>query len=61
METYMRALLHGDKQSIYEVGRCYYYGIGIDKNRRLAWIFLDYAKKNGLEERPDSQFKGSIE
>lgn len=42
---YIEAALYGDKQAIYEVGRCYYYGIGIARDRKLAWIWLDLARK----------------
>ncbi len=42
--NYLSAALMGDKQSIYEVGRCYYYGIGINKNAELSKRWLDAAK-----------------
>lgn len=28
---YLKSALLGDKQSLYEVGRCYYHGIGVKK------------------------------
>ncbi len=43
-ENYMMASLLGDKQAIYEVGRCYYYGFGVIKNLKLAEIWLEAAK-----------------
>ncbi len=53
MEYYMRASLYGDKQSIFEIGRCYYYGIGISKNSRLARIWLDRASELGIKDKND--------
>jgi TPR repeat protein len=47
-ELYLRAALWGDRQSIYEVGRCLFYGIGADRNRRLARFWLTRAKSLGL-------------
>lgn len=48
-ECYTKSMLYGDKQSIYEVGRCFYYGIGVEQNRRAARVYLDYAKSLGIE------------
>ncbi len=45
---YLKASLLGDKQSIYEVGRMYYYGIGIRKDREVARIWLDAAEFYGF-------------
>jgi TPR repeat protein len=47
---YLRAALLGERQSIYEVGRMYYYGIGVRKNRRLAEIWLDCAELRGITQ-----------
>lgn len=44
-ECYLNAALAGDRQAVYEVGRCYYYGIGISKNKRMADIWLRQAEK----------------
>lgn len=41
---YLQAALLGDKESVYEVGRCYYYGIGTKKDRKQAIMWLDYAR-----------------
>ncbi|TJY66051.1 sel1 repeat family protein [Sphingobacterium alkalisoli] len=46
---YSKACLLGDKQAIYEVGRCYYYGIGINKNEEIAKIYLDIANTYGID------------
>lgn len=37
-EYYLRAALAGDAQAIYEIGRCYFYGIGVSKDRRQAKV-----------------------
>ncbi len=50
METYLRAALFGDKQSVNEVARCYYYGIGVEKNRRIAKIWYDRSECHGMRE-----------
>jgi uncharacterized protein len=49
-ELYMRAALLGERQSLYEVGRMYYHGIGTHKNRRLAEIWLDCAESFGITD-----------
>ena len=38
----------GDKQSIYEVGRCMFYGIGTKRDRRLADAWLARAEALGV-------------
>jgi TPR repeat protein len=47
-ELYVRAALLGDRQSLYEVGRMYYHGIGASKNRHLAEVWLDCAEHFGV-------------
>ncbi len=42
---YLRAALLGDKQSIYEVGRCYWHGLGVKRDRAIASAWLDQASK----------------
>ncbi len=44
-ELYLRAALHGDKQSAYETGRCYWHGTGVQRDRRVARVWLDYAEQ----------------
>ncbi len=46
--NYTKASLLGDRQAIYEVGRCYYYGIGTGKNTNLAELWLDMAEHYGV-------------
>lgn len=48
-ECYLAALLEGDEQSIYELGRCFYWGIGVQQNRRLARVLMAKAIKLGLD------------
>ena len=48
-ELNMYAALLGDAQSFYEVGRMYFYGIGVSRNRRLAKYWLEKAKKLGIQ------------
>ena|ERR1700749_2793 len=49
-ELYVRAALLGDAQSHHEVGRMYYWGIGVARNRWLADSGLDKAAKLGVED-----------
>jgi uncharacterized protein len=44
---YVGAALRGDKQSIFEVARCYHYGIGIEKSLELANVWSDAAEEAG--------------
>lgn len=41
--SYLAAALRGEEQSIYEVGRCYHYGIGVSVDREVAEIWLKRA------------------
>jgi len=49
-EMNMCAALLGDAQAFYEVGRMYFYGIGVSRNRRVARYWLDKAKKLRIKE-----------
>jgi len=49
-ESYLNAALLGDGQSTYEVGRCCFYGIGFEENRRVARIWLYHARRMGIDE-----------
>ena len=42
---YLSAALRQDKQSFYEVGRCLFYGIGVQADKALANIWLDRARE----------------
>jgi len=47
-KLYLRDALRDQHQSVYEVGRCYEYGIGVKKDTRLAEIWLDRARERGV-------------
>jgi len=47
---YLKASLNSDEQSIYEVGRCLYHGIGVDKNQEISDVFLEVAEQKGITE-----------
>jgi TPR repeat protein len=47
---YLRAAIHGDKQSAYEVGRCYWHGLGVTRDRNVARVWLDYAEKFDIKK-----------
>ena len=49
-EYYMRSALLGDGQAHYEVGRCFYYGIGAGKNKCLGKLWMDKAGELGYKE-----------
>jgi len=38
---YMKASLLGDRDAMYEVGRCFYWGIGTEKDRHAAKVWFD--------------------
>lgn len=47
-QLYLKASLNGDKQSIYEVGRLFYHGIGVPENKFVANIFIETAESKGI-------------
>jgi len=47
-EHYLRGVLYGDQQSVLEVGRCYYFGIGVKKDRKSSNIWLERAETLGF-------------
>lgn len=47
---YLSAALLGDVQSIYEVGRCFYFGIGVARDQEIGQAFLDAARLKGFED-----------
>jgi TPR repeat protein len=49
-EYYMNAAMLGDAQSFLEVGRMYYYGLGVSENRDLADVWLAKAERKGVPE-----------
>jgi hypothetical protein len=51
LKYYLRAALSGDMQSAYEVGRCYYYGIGCAADRAVGGIWVHWACLQGASEK----------
>ncbi|MDQ7742753.1 tetratricopeptide repeat protein [Hydrogenophaga pseudoflava] len=41
---YLAAAINGDNEAIYEVGRCYFYGIGTPIDKKVATIWFKKAK-----------------
>lgn len=50
---YIRAALLGDAPSMYEVGRIFYYGIGVNQDKYLGGIWLDAAEERGYSMNDD--------
>jgi TPR repeat protein len=50
-EWYVRAALLGDMQATYEVGRMYFYGLGVPRNRRLSSFWLEKAESAPTMQR----------
>ncbi|WP_116004323.1 MULTISPECIES: tetratricopeptide repeat protein [unclassified Simplicispira] len=48
---FLAASLYGDNDAYGEVGRCLYYGIGIDRDRKAAKIWLRRARMMGVNIR----------
>lgn len=44
---YVEAAIRGDKEAVFAVGRCYFYGIGISKNKTLAEVWFLRAEELG--------------
>lgn len=38
--SYLLSMIFGDKSAIYEVARCFYYGIGVNKDRAVYEILM---------------------
>jgi TPR repeat protein len=47
---YTDAALRGQAKAIFEVGRCYFYGIGVPANKKIALIWFDKAEEMGVYE-----------
>lgn len=45
IECYLQSAVLGDEQSAFEVGRCYWHGIGVKRDRRIANIWLAHADR----------------
>jgi TPR repeat protein len=51
---YLRAAIRGEKQSIFEVSRMLFWGLGVPQDRELADIWLDYAIEVGADVEYES-------
>lgn len=40
-KNYLLAMAKGDQNAIYEVGRCFYHGIGVEKNPEIGQSLVD--------------------
>lgn len=47
-QCYLEAALCGDRQAVFEVGRCLYYGIGFSKDRLQAKVWFKRSKALGI-------------
>jgi uncharacterized protein len=43
--SYLRAFCLGDKDAAYEIGRCYYHGLGVKADKEIGKIWLAGFKK----------------
>ena len=46
-QFYLKAAIRGSKEAIWEVSRCYHFGVGVKKNKELADIWYDRAEELG--------------
>ncbi|MDE2481072.1 MAG: sel1 repeat family protein [bacterium] len=46
-EFYLRAALNMDEDAVGEVGRCYYHGIGVTRDRRIGKIWIEHSIVKG--------------
>lgn len=49
---YLRAALIGDTGAVEAVGRMFYHGIGVAKDRKVAWVWLDRHRTLVSENSP---------
>lgn len=54
-QYYMQSALLGDNQAYFEVGRCFFYGIGVKKNRSLGGLWIEKAKVLGYDDSQHSR------
>jgi TPR repeat protein len=48
-KNYLRGALNGDSECVYEVGRCYYFGIGIAKDKPIGRLYYRKASQLGID------------
>ncbi len=59
---YLESAIRGDDQAINEVGRCYFFGIGVAEDRTLANIWYDRAEELGVyEEGEEDEDEDEVE
>lgn len=58
---YLRAALAGDSEAMSEVGRCYYHGIGVDRDREIArpWLERGKSRDERVGQRSKKPHQGS--
>jgi TPR repeat protein len=54
-DLYLAAALRGDAASVFSVGRCLYYGIGIARDRRTAKVWFDRSEELGVYDSLESE------
>jgi len=52
--NYVAAVLNGDYDAAEEVGRCLYYGIGVNRDRKMAKIWYAYYEKRKKEDTAEN-------
>lgn len=56
-EYYMRSAFLGDAQGYFEVGRCFFYGIGTERNRRVGDLWVKEAETRGYDDVRDARWR----
>ena len=51
---YMDAAIRGDKQAVFETGRRYYAGIGVNKDRAIAEVWFRRAEELAVYDAAES-------
>lgn len=57
LEYYMRSALQGDAQAHFEVGRCFFFGIGTSKNVAAGKLWMKKAESLGYIDTRDRRTK----
>ena len=60
-DLYLKAALRNHHQSVEEVARCYWFGIGVNSNKRVARIWYERAKELGVSEENDPNKSSTID
>lgn len=51
---YVKGALYGEAECFEEVGRCYYFGIGVRQDRKLAEIWYEKGERLGVDSGSES-------